>query len=856
MEKMARVTTALGSNTISGCTMFCHLDAPANAISVCRDAAQVVVAGRNIFKIYALEEEQFVEKLNLRVGRKPSLNFSCADVMWHQMDENLLATAATNGAVVTWNLGKPSRNKQDQLFTEHKRTVNKVCFHPTEVYMLLSGSQDGYMKCFDLRKKESANTFSGSSEYNTARGPRVAHLVEALRVSHIEQVRVSAVRSRPVFAGEVKPAGTGSPRCSTADPAGQSESVRDVQFSVRDYFTFAASFENGNVQLWDIRRPDRYERMFTAHNGPVFCCDWHPDDRCWLATGGRDKMVKVWDITTNRAKEIHCVQTIASVARVKWRPERKYHLATCSMMVDHNIYVWDVRRPFIPFATFEEHKDVTTGIVWRHLHDPGFLLSGSKDSTLYQHKFKDASRPVDKANPEGLCFGLFGDLAFAAKESLISAGGDSNRKPYGGGGGGDRRYPIFFFKKPDLTEQFAHESSALSVFETDLESSRMDWFVKTARRYLLSGKPFGELCDHNAKVAEELSRPQVSTTWTMLRIMYSDPGSLTTATGISKGGSIPLMNSFNMKEIAAGGLGSEGRLDRVKGEIRQDSTHLDPGNSLLNNNDENEETEGSEGPADYLFGDAELEDDDLYPMEHENATAEEAEYILPQEAFPLRHEIVDNPSVPEHLQDKVDSPHVSGNEAETVCLTPIKSFSLISISQPLYESHLPASFFSPVVREMLQHYAEAGDVQMAVSVLIVLGDRIRKEVDELTQARTAIYEHWYTSYIDLLQRFKLWNVSNEVIKLSTSSAINCLNQTSTTLHINCSNCKRPMSNKGWICDRCHQCASICAVCHHVVKGLFVWCQGCSHGGHLEHIMNWLKSSSHCPAGCGHLCEYT
>lgn len=139
------------------------------------------------------------------------------------------------------------------------------------------------------------------------------------------------------------------------------------------------------------------------------------------------------------------------------------------------------------------------------------------------------------------------------------------------------------------------------------------------------------------------------------------------------------------------------------------------------------------------------------------------------------------------------------------------------------------------------------------------------------------------SYIDLLQRFELWNVSNEVIKLSTCGAITCLNQTSTTLHINCSNCKRPMSNKGWICDRCgrlrlltdaapsrfyctdalcffsrrcNQCASVCAVCHHVVKGLFVWCQGCSHGGHLEHIMKWLKSSAHCPAGCGHLCEYT
>lgn len=116
--------------------------------------------------------------------------------------------------------------------------------------------------------------------------------------------------------------------------------------------------------------------------------------------------------------------------------------------------------------------------------------------------------------------------------------------------------------------------------------------------------------------------------------------------------------------------------------------------------------------------------------------AEEQEYLLPREAFQLRHEIVDNPSAPDHLQqDKADSPHVSGNEAEVTCLTPIESFSLISISQPLYSPHLPASFFCPIVKEMLCYYAEQGDVQMAVSVLIVLGDRIRREIDDLTQVR-------------------------------------------------------------------------------------------------------------------------
>ncbi len=73
--------------------------------------------------------------------------------------DSTLATAATNGAVVLWNLGKPSRSKQQHVFMDHKRTVNKVSFHPTEAHWLISGSQDGTMKCFDIRMREATRTF-------------------------------------------------------------------------------------------------------------------------------------------------------------------------------------------------------------------------------------------------------------------------------------------------------------------------------------------------------------------------------------------------------------------------------------------------------------------------------------------------------------------------------------------------------------------------------------------------------------------------------------------------------------------------------------------------------------------------
>lgn len=45
--------------------------------------------------------------------------------------------------------------------------------------------------------------------------------------------------------------------------------------------------------------------------------------------------------------------------------------------------------------------------------------------------------------------------------------------------------------------------------------------------------------------------------------------------------------SFNLKEIGAG-IGTESRLERSKGEIRQDNMHLEAGNSTISNNNEGE----------------------------------------------------------------------------------------------------------------------------------------------------------------------------------------------------------------------------------------------------------------------------
>jgi WD40 repeat protein len=74
--------------------------------------------------------------------------------------------------------------------------------------------------------------------------------------------------------------------------------------------------ENGTVQLWDVRRPDRCEKWWPAHSDHVFACDWHPEVKGWLATGGRDKSVKIWDTGSSKASLEHTIYTIGPVGQV------------------------------------------------------------------------------------------------------------------------------------------------------------------------------------------------------------------------------------------------------------------------------------------------------------------------------------------------------------------------------------------------------------------------------------------------------------------------------------------------------------------------------------------------------------
>lgn len=99
---------------------------------------------------------------------------------------------------------------------------------------------------------------------------------------------------------------------------GKSESARDVAWHPVNGHDFAACFENGSLQRWDVRQPRLFTRKLNAHNGLCLTVDWHPEGR-YLASGGRDKMLRVWDMDADSRKPLVALQTIASVVCLRWR---------------------------------------------------------------------------------------------------------------------------------------------------------------------------------------------------------------------------------------------------------------------------------------------------------------------------------------------------------------------------------------------------------------------------------------------------------------------------------------------------------------------------------------------------------
>lgn len=104
---------------------------------------------------------------------------------------------------------------------------------------------------------------------------------------------------------------------------------------------------------------------------------------------------------------------------------------------------------------------------------------------------------------------------------------------------------------------------------------------------------------------------------------------------------------------------------------------------------------------------------------------------------------------------------------------------------------------------------------------------------------------------DYLKRLKLFVLANKLKKFGLNELQKHQNDPIIVMTCGCGICYD--GTKTSQCSSCKKKVN-CSCCFGLTKGLYIWCSGCGHGGHPEHIEKWFKTNKNCPFnGCKHDC---
>ncbi|KAL5611756.1 uncharacterized protein BROUX77_001912 [Berkeleyomyces rouxiae] len=353
--------------------------APILSIDASPNGNHLALSGRHILKTVNVDGTQFHEDIDLRAiitsqtggkGTGISDQLSIQDVKWQS--NNSIFTACASGKIFYYDLNH-SRGGAIHPYPiqDSTRQVTTLDVSPHRRSWLLSGSQDGFVRIWDMR----APPKGSAVEIDLKR-------------------RVQA----------------------------HSESIRCVSWAPRDGFEFACSTENGMIFKGDIRN-NNFRMRINAHEGACSSISWHPDG-VHLLSGGMDQKLHVWDMTSadKRRRPKWVIHTPAPVGQALWRPslwsstDNGRRAAQIAVTYDagsqrrhgkNMVHIWDLARPTLPFKIIEQFDMAPTGLLWR---DQDILWTVGQDGNLNQCDVAFAPRVIDRQAVSTFAFNPNGDV--------------------------------------------------------------------------------------------------------------------------------------------------------------------------------------------------------------------------------------------------------------------------------------------------------------------------------------------------------------------------------------------------------------------------------------------------------------
>lgn len=345
-----------------------------------------VIAGGAVFKTIQIDGSTITEETDLRSAIATQVSshdnalaafndqLNIKAVRWsHSELDTTIVTASGNGIVTLYDLNRIGSGVEIGRIKEHARQVHKLAINPHKANWLLSASQDGTARVFDIRQ--------------------------------------AALSSWHTF------------RCNA-------DAVRDIKWSPTDGFKFACCTASGAVLNWDIRKPNAPIIKISAHDSACLSISWHPDGE-HLISGGLDQKCYVWDLSgkaEKRQRPKYTIATPAPVSIVSWRPpcwsstaqaKRAAQVVvayddTNPMKIQNStVHIWDVARPGLPFKEITDFRTSPTDLLW---HERDLLWTVSKEGEFTQTDIAFAAKVIDRRSLSTFDFSPSGEVLLLLEE--------------------------------------------------------------------------------------------------------------------------------------------------------------------------------------------------------------------------------------------------------------------------------------------------------------------------------------------------------------------------------------------------------------------------------------------------------
>ncbi|CAD8144516.1 unnamed protein product [Paramecium pentaurelia] len=609
----------------------------------------------------------------------------------------------------------------------------------------------------------------------------------------------------------------------------RNEAIRDIKFNItRDNYFMAAS-ETGQLEYFDIRKQQenvteinlrgRKQDPFT---NLIICLDWTKDNV--LASGSNDKEIKILQVENHTdIKEKEVIQHIDGSSHIKWHVQNNSLLSVSSLNRDISVTTYDIRTPFRPMHIIKGHNDIITSFVFNQ--DEQYVFTGSKDKYLRMQSVRQAYQVYNNCPIFPVAFNQYNDLLMKLESPFQNQNESDKINHYNMNlqlnqkQSSNEDFNLYKSKTQNTSQNNliqnslqdiqkatsgtpqnsqSQKNNVRSIFYIEAIDQRFDPKIPFDEELKYFQKNYNSKKDfsYNSNIALQIDKPEIAHYWKALEHLVNDFKKLS----VECGPNISMLNC----PIQISNKGNDQSDDDQKSPLEQMT-------QVTKNNKQHEIKQ--------------LDSQDLQKL---------YKYF---EKYPaaFRQELDSKNIVIEdqnHLKIHIERIPYYKNLLRT--MTPIGYL--------LTDKKHMMQVISNSILQLIQHVIDQGDLPSGFWMAACAKNYV--------QFPDLIAKKWTQSYIELLVAFGKHTLAMKAALESPVEQFRTSNK-----YVTNDKCLGPCKNSQITGAFCNICKTdfICVICFKPVRGLYLWCQQCMHGGHMKEMKNWFSNNTQCPSGCGHNC---